>query len=112
VASRDGELWDGVSRLLRARRGWRLEPQTTPGASSTWCFGSGGEADLSVGVDAGSLSVYVIGRDVEIVLPDVDALAAWLDADESVFRGRASLSSDEFDALVLHGLDAWRRPVA
>ncbi len=97
-----------MSRLLQSRRGWSLEPQTTPGAPPTWCFGSGGESELSVSVDGGTVCAYLIDNDQEITLEDTEALTAWLDTYEPLFSRRASMTSEVFDELLLRTIDEWR----
>ena len=64
--------------LLVGRPGWRLEPRSTPGASPLWCFVFGGKIEFSVTIEGGSIHLYVMDTDQEIVFKDADALMAWL----------------------------------
>lgn len=64
--------------LLGGRPGWRLEPRSTPGAGPLWCFVFNGKIEYSVAVDGGSIHLYVMDTDREIVFPDGDSLMAWL----------------------------------
>jgi len=66
--------------LLQGRPGWRLEPRTTPGASPLWCFVVDGAIEFSATVEDGSIRLYVMDTDQEIVFVDADALSAWLQA--------------------------------
>ena len=64
--------------LFGLRPGWRLEPRSTPGAGPLWCFVVNGKIEFSVTVEGGSIHLYVMETDQEIVFPDADALMAWL----------------------------------
>jgi hypothetical protein len=64
--------------VLVGRPGWRLEPRSTPGASALWCFVFNGRIEFSVSVDAGSVHLYVMDTDQEIVFDDAEELMAWL----------------------------------
>jgi hypothetical protein len=80
VDADNGDLAKGVARLLRRRPGWSFQVMPTPGAPPVWCFGSGGETDLSVTVDAGSICVYVVKTDHDVTLGSANELVAWLKA--------------------------------
>jgi hypothetical protein len=67
-----------VVDLLRGRPRWRLEPRTTPGATPLWCFVDDGEIELSVAAENGSIHLYVMEADREIVFKDASELSAWL----------------------------------
>ena len=106
TSPRDRELWDQIGHLFEGRPGWRLEAQSTPGAPRTWCFGSAGKSELSVSVDGGRISVYLIERDQDVALPDVDARDVWLEANEARFTGHRSVTSEFLDDLTRgHGSD-------
>jgi hypothetical protein len=77
--------------LLLGRPGWRLEPRSTPGATPLWCFVDNGKIEFSVTVDAGSVHLYVMETDQEIVFDDGDALMAWLRAN----RAEAALDPEQ-----------------
>ncbi len=109
MAPRTGQLWKEVSRLLQARRGWSLEPQTTPGADPLWCFGTGGEWQLAVGVEAGAISAFLTAKDQEVNFADCGAFEEWLNANESLFLGPSSLGSEIFDEMLHRRIDEWRR---
>jgi hypothetical protein len=64
--------------LLGGRPGWRLEPRSTPGATPLWCFVFAGKIEFSVTVDGGSIHLYVMDTDQEIVFRDADGLMSWL----------------------------------
>jgi hypothetical protein len=75
--SERGILQEFVS-CFEGRPGWRLEPQTSPGASPLWCYVAGGKVECSVTVVEGAIRLYEMETDREIVFPDVTALTAWL----------------------------------
>lgn len=79
----DDGLWEEVGEALQARHGWSLQASSTPGAPPSWCFGSGGEVDLSVSVDEGSIWVYVMETDQDVRLAGPNELTEWLDANEA-----------------------------
>jgi hypothetical protein len=64
--------------LVGGLEGWRLEPQTTPGATPLWCFLSDGKVEFSVSVDGSAIVLYVMENDEEMTFPSRDALVAWL----------------------------------
>jgi hypothetical protein len=64
--------------LLVGRPGWRLEPRSTPGATPLWCFVFRGKIEFSVTVEGGSIRLYLMDTDQEIVFSDADGLTAWL----------------------------------
>jgi hypothetical protein len=66
-----------VEELLGLRPGWRLEPRATPGAGPLWCFVVNGKIEFSVTVEGGSIHLYVMDTDQELVFRDADALMAW-----------------------------------
>lgn len=72
-----------IRDLLVGRPGWRLEPQSTPGAPPLWCFVFNGKIEFSVTVTEGSLRLYVMETDQEIAFADGDALTAWLRANRA-----------------------------
>lgn len=109
MASHDDELWDQVSGLLKSRRCWSLERQTTPGAPPIWCFGSGGECELSVSIDSGNISVYLVDKDQEITLRETGALIEWLDSNEVFFFRRTSMPGGDFDEMLARKIEEWRR---
>ena len=71
-----------MDELLRHRPGWRLQAMSTPGLPPQWCFGSGGQADLSIAIDGDSISVYVVEQDRDVALGSTEELAAWLKANK------------------------------
>jgi hypothetical protein len=85
VTSDDDGLFHQVGLLLGSRRGWNLEPSTTPGGPPSWCLDSGGEIELSVSVGSGVISVYVPDSDQEIALDGLGALTSWIDNNEARF---------------------------
>jgi hypothetical protein len=64
--------------LLVGRPGWRLEPRSTPGTTPLWCFVFNGKIEFSLTVNDGSLRLYVMDTDQEIIFKDADGLMAWL----------------------------------
>lgn len=64
--------------LLGGRPGWRLEPMSTPGSPSAWCFVFDGKVEFSVTANSGSILLYVMATDQEIVFEDRDAFTTWL----------------------------------
>jgi hypothetical protein len=109
MASRDKALRREVEELLRAREHWSLQPSSSPGMPSQWCLLSGHEIELSVTVDGGAIVVYVMDANTEIFLDDVNALTAWLDADEALFLERPSMASELFDDLLNGRIHEWGR---
>ena len=85
MRSPDDELFHDIGLLLEPRHGWRMEPSTTPGAPPFWCLGSGGEVELSVGVNDGVISVYVPDEDREITVDGLGELTSWIDDNEARF---------------------------
>jgi hypothetical protein len=84
--SPDNELFDRVGHVLASRRpGWNYEPSTTPGGPPSWCLDPGGEIAVSVTVVDGVIAVYLPGEDREIPIADLDALTAWIEANQSRF---------------------------
>lgn len=77
--TRHESLFDQVGAALTARPGWRYEPATTPGAAPSWCRVSGGEIELSVGVEGDAISVYRPDREAEVAVDGIPALLAWID---------------------------------
>ena len=63
---------------FEGRPGWRLEPRTSPGATPLWCFVVGGKVECSVTVADGTIRLYEMETDREVVFADVAALTAWL----------------------------------
>jgi hypothetical protein len=74
------ELRRQVTELFRGRPGWRLEPRTTPGATPLWCFVAQGKVVCSVTAEGGSLRLYDMDADREVVFAGVDELTSWLRA--------------------------------
>jgi hypothetical protein len=56
---------------------------STPGAPLVWCFGSGGEIELSLTVDRRSICVYIVERDQDVTLRSASELVAWLNANKA-----------------------------
>ncbi len=52
----------------------------TPGLPPAWCYGSGGQAEVSVATDGGSISIYVVEKDIDVTVESTNDLAAWLKA--------------------------------
>ena len=69
--------------VLVGRPGWRLEPRSTPGATPLWCFVFNGRIEFSVTVEAGSIRLYVMDTDQEIVFDNAEGLMAWLRANRA-----------------------------
>ena len=80
-----------VLNLFVGRPGWRLEPQSTPGAMPLWCFVANGKIEFSVTAHAGGLLLYVMETDQEIVFKDAEALMAWLRSN----RAEAALEPEQ-----------------
>ena len=78
-----GSLRQEVVDLLGGLVGWRLEPQTTPGASPLWCFVENGKVEFSVSVEGSAIVLYVMDTDEEITFPNRDTLVTWLDEHRS-----------------------------
>jgi hypothetical protein len=67
-----------IHDVLGGRPGWRLEPRSTPGATPLWCFVFNGRIEFSVTVEDGSIRLYVMDTDRELVFDDGGGLMAWL----------------------------------
>lgn len=67
-----------IVELLEGRPGWRLEPRTTPGASPLWCFVAEGKVVFSVTAERGSIRLYEMASDRELVFSGIDELTTWL----------------------------------
>ncbi len=109
MASRDQALRRDVEKVLRGREHWSLQPSSSPGMPSQWCFLSGPQIELSVTVDQGAVVVYVMDRNTEVSLPDAVTLTAWLDANEGLFLDRPSMAAELFDDLLTGRVDQWGR---
>ena len=83
--SHDNDLFDQIGNLLESRRGWIFEPSSTPGMPPFWCLESGGEIELSVSADSGTISIYLPKQDQEIAIDNVEALITWIDKNEQRF---------------------------
>ncbi len=83
----EDDLRAQVDELLKRRPGWKLQAMATPGLPPVWAYGSGGQAELSVGTDGKSISVYVVQEDRDVTLEDTSGLVEWLKAyDPQTFR--------------------------
>jgi hypothetical protein len=109
MASDSGRLWDQVNQVMERRRGWALEPQSSPGTPALWCLSSDREYQLSVGVEGVVISVFLVDDDVELLLPDPEALVEWLDANEALFFRRRDLPVETFEEIMRARLVEWRR---
>jgi hypothetical protein len=79
-----GELsTNDILELLVGRPGWRLEPRSTPGTTPLWCFVFNGKIEFSVTVDDGTIHLYVMETDQEIIFKNADGLMAWLRANRA-----------------------------
>jgi hypothetical protein len=83
MTRRENEIRKQIVDLFQGRPGWRLEPRTTPGATPLWCFVANGKVEFSVTADGGSLRLYVMDTDQEIVFEDLHDLRAWLKANRA-----------------------------
>ena len=83
MTRRENEVRKQVVELFQGRPGWRLEPRTTPGATPLWCFVANGKVEFSVTAEGGSLRLYVMDTDQEIVFEDLDELRDWLRANRA-----------------------------
>ena len=72
-----------ILELFAGRPGWRLEPRSTPGSTSLWCYVVNGQIEFSVTVEGTSLRLYLMETDQEIVFADADGLMAWLRANRA-----------------------------
>ena len=73
-----GSLRKELVDLLGGLAGWRLEPQTTPGASPLWCFVADGKIEFSVSVEDSAVVLYEMATDEELTFSSRDDLLAWL----------------------------------
>jgi hypothetical protein len=64
--------------LLGGRPGWRLEPRSTPGSTALWAFVYNGKIEYSVTADGGTIHLYVMETDQEIIFENADGLMSWL----------------------------------
>lgn len=75
MAKRDKELWADLSSYLKRRKGWSLQPMSSPGAPPTWCYRSGAKISLQASVLRGAICVYVMEDDREVRFQTVEELA-------------------------------------
>jgi hypothetical protein len=73
----------------------------------TWGLVSDAEIELSVGLEKGLVTVYLVDREVVITFPGVDRLTDWLDANEALFLQRRSMASELFDELLNGRITEW-----
>lgn len=78
MSDRAGPSKTDLADLFGDRPGWRLEPRSTPGASPLWCFVVGGKIEFSLTAERGSISLYLMETDRELVFKDSDELTEWL----------------------------------
>ncbi len=78
MSDREGLPSNTLADLFGGRPGWRLEPKSTPGAATVWCFVVRGKVEFSVTADAESIHLYEMETDRELTFENADALAAWL----------------------------------
>jgi hypothetical protein len=104
----DDRLWDQVHQVMGPRRGWALEPQSSPGSPALWCLSSEWGYQLSVGVEGAAISIYLVDHDEELLLSGPDALVAWLDANEALFFRRQALPAEMFEEILQARLAEWR----
>jgi hypothetical protein len=72
-----------IRDVLVGRPGWRLEPRSTPGTSPLWCFVFNGKIEFSVAVEEGSIRLYVMEIDRDIIFDDAEGLMTWLRANRA-----------------------------
>jgi hypothetical protein len=70
-------LTNEILDLLGGRPGWRLEPRSTPGSTPLW-FVYNGKIEYSVTIDGGTIRLYVMETDQEIIFDNADGLMSWL----------------------------------
>jgi len=99
-----------VGDVLGARPGWSLQASSSPGAPPAWCLVDDGEIDLSVNVEGGAVSVYVMSVDREVRFGDTDTMTAWLDANEASSRGDPLDPGEVLDDLVHGKFTKWGHP--
>ena len=112
MSRHDRDLWQQVSTQLKPRPGWTLEASSTPGAPMAWCFIPHVHTRLAVGVDSGTISVYLEDLDEELRFDDMAAFSTWLDANEQLFAGPNPPGSEELNATLRRKLDEWRGPTS
>jgi hypothetical protein len=71
-------LTNEILDLLGGRPGWRLEPRSTPGSTPLWAFVYNGKIEYSVTIDGGTIRLYVMETDQEIIFDNADGLMSWL----------------------------------
>jgi hypothetical protein len=71
-------LTNEIVDLLGGRPGWRLEPRSTPGSTPLWAFVYNGKIEYSVTAEVGTIRLYVMETDQEIVFDNADGLMSWL----------------------------------
>jgi hypothetical protein len=85
MSSADEALFHQIGEVLWPQSGWSLEPSPTPGGPSSWCYEHHGKVTISVGVDAGDVSVYLLDQDRDLSLPSIPALESWLEANKALY---------------------------
>ena len=86
MAVQDDEVFVQIGHLLDHYPGWSLEASPTPGGSPMWCFVDWGDVVLSISVIDGRIVVYLPRTDQEMTLDSLNALGAWLSANQETFR--------------------------
>ncbi len=69
-----------LSDLLAQRPGWRLEPQSTPGAPPLWCYTDDEPPEFSVSALEDGVLLRELSSEQVIRFADVEALTSWLRA--------------------------------
>lgn len=97
----DEELFDQIGPLVERRQGWKYAQSSTPGASPFWTFESEGEVQLTVSVANGAISIYVPERDREMLVGRLEAFAAWIEKNDSVWPEHAEVPKDRWNFSIL-----------
>ena len=85
MATSDTELFHQIGEMLWPQSGWSLEPSPSPGGPSSWCYEHHGRVTLCVGVDEGTITLYLNHHDLDLTVDSIDELTAWLVANRTAF---------------------------
>ena len=84
-----------LEALLRDRKDWRFEVQPEP----HWCFGVDGASRLCITPEMDGFLMYRADQKRSWVIPRLESVEAWLDANEHEHAGLTPLQAEIKDWL-------------
>jgi len=85
MSSEDEDLFHHIGELLWPQHGWSLEPSPSPGGPSSWCYEHHGRVTLSVGVDEGTITLYLTKQDQDLTVGSINELTSWLESNHELY---------------------------